>query len=79
MRAALNLHWWELDLQMELSRHLNDAQFHEAVREAASCHFTAATALEEAYKNNIMTLEQEAKAEEEREFQAFTEAFWAVM
>ena len=64
---------------MELSRHLNDAQFNEAMREAAACHSTAAGALEKAYKSNVMVLEWEAKAEEGKECQAFAEASWAVM
>ena len=42
-------------------------------------HSTAATALKEAYKSNIMALEWEAKTEEGRDHQAFAEAFWAVM
>ena len=67
MRATLNLHWWELDLQVELSRHLNNAQFDEAMREATAHCSTIATALEEAYKSNVMALEQEAKVEEGRE------------
>ena len=79
MRAALNLCQWELDLQVELSRHLNDAQFHVAMREAPACHSTTATALEEAYKSNIMALKWETKAVEGKECQAFAEAFWAVM
>ena len=57
MRATVDLHQWELDLQVELSRHLNNAQFNEAMREGMACHSTTATALEEAYKNNIMALE----------------------
>ena len=44
---------------MKLSRHLNNAQFDMAVREAVACHSTATTALEEAYKSNIMALERE--------------------
>ena len=42
-------------------------------------HSTAAAALKEAYKGNIMVLGWEAKVEEEKECQAFAEAFWAVM
>ena len=60
---------------MELSGCLNDAQFDEAL---AHCS-TAAAALKEAYKSNIMALEPEAKAEEGRECQDFAEASWAVM
>ena len=64
---------------MKLSSCLNDSQFDEAVREAVACCSTAAAALKEAYKRNVMTEEQETKAEEESECQAFAEAFWAVM
>ena len=79
MRAALDFHQWELDLQAVLSRHLNDTQFDEAMREAVAHCSTAAAALEEAYKCNVMVLEWEAKAEEGREHQAFAEAFWAIV
>ena len=79
MRATHDLHRWELDLQVELLRCLNNAQFNEAMREAVACHSTAATALKEAYKSSIMALEWEAKAEEGRECQAFAETFWAVV
>ena len=58
-------------------RCLNDAQFNEAVREVMACHSTAAAALGEAYKINIMALEWEAKVEG-RECLVFAEAFWAV-
>ena len=64
---------------MELLRCLNNAQFNEAMREAVACHSTTAAALEEAYKSNVMVLEQETRAEEGRECQAFAEAFWAVI
>ena len=64
---------------MELLRCLNDAQFDKAGREATAHCSTTATALEEAYKSNIMVLEEEAKADEGRDCQAFAEAFWAVM
>ena len=68
-----------MDLQVELLRCLNDAQFDVTVREAIAHCSTAATALKEAYKSNVMALEWEAKAEEGKEHQAFAEAFWAVM
>ena len=48
---------------MELLRHLNDAQFDVAMREAVAHHSTTATALKEAYNSNIMVLEWEAKVE----------------
>ena len=60
-------------------RHLNDAQFDVTVRDTMAHCSTAATALKEAYKSNIMALEWEAKAEEGRECQAYAEAFWAVV
>ena len=58
-----------MDLQVELSRQLNDTQFDKAMREAVAYHSTAAAALEEAYKSNVMVLEWEAKVEEEKEHQ----------
>ena len=79
VRATLNLCQQELDLQVELSRHLNDDQIDVAMREAIACNSTTATALKEAYKSNVMVLELEAKAEEGKEHQAFAEAFWALM
>ena len=79
VRTALNLHWWELDLQVELSRLQNDAQFNEAIREAMACQLSTAVALKEAYKSNVMVLDWEAKVEEGRECQAFAEAFLPVI
>ena len=73
MRAILNLRQWELDLQVELSRCLNDTQFKKAMKEVMACCSTAGATLKEAYKSNVMVLEQEAKVEEGRECQAF---FW---
>ena len=64
---------------MKLLRHLNDAQFDVAVREATTHYSTTAAALNEADKSNIMLLEWEANVEEGKECQAFAEAFWAVM
>ena len=77
--AAIDLHQWELDLQAELPRHMNDAQFDKAMREAMACCSTATTALKEADKSNVMALEWEAKAEARWECQAFTGTFWAVV
>ena len=79
MRATLSLHQWELDLQVEPTRHLSNAQFDDAVREAVACHSTTATALKKTYNSNIMALDWEAKMEEGRECQAFAEAFWTVV
>ena len=59
MRATLNLHQQELDLQVELSKCLNSTQFNVAMREAMAHHSTTAAALKEAYKSNIMVLEWE--------------------
>ena len=60
-------------------RHLNNVQFDVAMRQAVAHHSSSTTALEEAYKSNVMVLEWEAKVEEGKECQTFAQAFWAVM
>ena len=70
VRAALDLHQWELDLQVELPRCLNDAQFNRTMRETTAHCSTTVTALKEAYQSNVMALDWEEKAEEGREHQA---------
>ena len=69
----------ELDLNMELTACLNDAQAAKAIKEAEVCHPTTACALQQAHRDSVLVLEHEAKVEEGRDCQAFVEAFRAAI
>ena len=78
-RATRDFCCKELDLNMELATHLNDAQATEAIKEAEVCHATTACVLQQAHRDSVLVLEHEEKVEEGQDHQAFVEAFGAAI
>ena len=75
VRASRGLCHKELDLNVELVAHLNEAQATEAIRQAkVHCTITAYT-LQQVHKDSIIAMECQAMAEERQAHQALMEAF----
>ena len=74
-RAIMGFWHRELELNTELMACLNDAQATKAIREVEVHYKNTAYALQQAHWDNMLALEGEAKATEEWECKAFTEAF----
>ena len=74
-RATGDLCCKELDLNMELAAHLNEAQATEAIKQAEVCHTTTACALQWAHRESVLVLEHQTKVEERWDCQVFVEAF----
>ena len=74
-RATMGFWCRVLELNNELVACLNDAQAAKAIRDLKVCHNNAACTLQQAHWDNLLALECQAKATEERDHQVFTEAF----
>ena len=82
-RANMDSHHKELDLNTELTMHLNKAQVIKAIKEAEVHHTTAACILQQTHRENMLRLECKVKVEEGQDHQTFMEAFgmalWACL
>ena len=57
VRSSRDLHHRELDLNMELTVHLNEVQTAEAVRQAKLCGATVAYTLQRVHQETIVVLD----------------------
>ena len=81
-RTTGNLHFKKLDLNVEMSAHLNEAQAVEAIKQATDaikqaevCDATTVCTLQKAHRDSVLVMEHQMKTEERWDCQAFMEAF----